>query len=74
MASNGGVELRSVVKFFIALNKSPTKTPRMIESKGKYMINAAQLFFIPDTRLGAGKGINFRRFQKRPTGSRNLFH
>ena len=34
--SNGGIELRSVVKFCVALNKSPTETLRMIKSTGKH--------------------------------------
>ena len=34
--SNGGIELLSVVKFCVALNKSPTETLRMIKSTGKY--------------------------------------
>ena len=34
--SNGGIELRSVVKFCVALNKSPTKLLRMIKSTRKY--------------------------------------
>ena len=36
MASTGDVELRSVVKFCVALNKSPTETLKMIQSTGKY--------------------------------------
>ena len=36
MASNSNVELRSVVKFCVALQKSPTETLRMIKSTGKY--------------------------------------
>ena len=34
--SNGDIELRSVLKFCVALNKSPTKTLWMIKSTGKY--------------------------------------
>lgn len=36
MTSNCGVELRSVVKFCVALHKSPTETLKMIKSTGKY--------------------------------------
>lgn len=36
MASTGDVELRGVVKFCVALNKSPTETLKMIKSTGKY--------------------------------------
>ena len=36
MMSTGNVELQSVVKFFVALKKSPTKTIKMIKSTGKY--------------------------------------
>ena len=36
MASSSDVELRSVVKFCVALNKSPTETLKMIKSTGKY--------------------------------------
>ena len=36
MMSSGDVELRSVVKFCVALKKSPTETIKMIESTGKY--------------------------------------
>lgn len=36
MTSTGDVELRSVVKFCVALNKSPTETLKMIQSAGKY--------------------------------------
>ena len=51
--SNGGIELRSVVKFCVALNKSLTETLRLIKSMGKY---AVQVLFINGTRvLGAGE-------------------
>ena len=36
MTSTGNVELQSVVKFCVALKKSPTKTIKMIESTGKH--------------------------------------
>ena len=36
MMSTGNVKLQSVVKFFVALKKSPTKTIKMIKSTGKY--------------------------------------
>ena len=36
MTSNDGVELRSAVKFCVALNKSPTETLRMVKLTGKY--------------------------------------
>ena len=36
MKSNGGIELRGVVTFYVALNKSLTETPRMIKTTGKY--------------------------------------
>ena len=36
MTSTGDVELRSVVKFCVALEKSPTETLNMIKSTGKY--------------------------------------
>lgn len=36
MTSTGDIELRSVVKFCVALNKSPTETLKMIKSTGKY--------------------------------------
>ena len=36
MTSIGDVELRSIVKFFVALEKSPTKTMKIINSTGKY--------------------------------------
>ena len=34
--STGNDELQSVVKFYVALKKSPQKTIKMIESTGKY--------------------------------------
>ena len=36
MKSNGGIQLRRVVKFCIALKESPTETLRMVKSMGKY--------------------------------------
>ena len=36
MTSIGDVELRSIVKFCVALEKSPTETMKMINSTGKY--------------------------------------
>jgi len=36
MTSIGDVELRSFVKFCVALEKSPTETMKMINSTGKY--------------------------------------
>jgi len=36
MTSIGDVELRSIVKFSVALEKSPTETMKMINSTGKY--------------------------------------
>ena len=34
--SNGGIELQSAVKFYVALNKSLSETLRIIKSTGKY--------------------------------------
>ena len=51
--SNGVTELRSVVKLYVALNKSPAEIVRMIKPTGN-MINAVQLLFINGTHvLGA---------------------
>jgi len=36
MTSIGDVELRSIVKFCVALEKSPTETMKIINSTGKY--------------------------------------
>ena len=36
MMSIGDVELQSIVKFCVALEKSPTETMKMINSTGKY--------------------------------------
>jgi len=36
MTSIGDVELRSIVTFCVALEKSPTETMKMINSTGKY--------------------------------------
>jgi len=36
MTSIGDVELRSIIEFCVALEKSPTETMKMINSTGKY--------------------------------------
>jgi len=43
MTSIGDVDLRSIVKVCVALEKSPTETMKMINSTGKYKKNAVRL-------------------------------
>jgi len=50
MTSIGDIELRSIVKFCVALEKSPTETMKMINSTGKY--KKCSLATVRDQPLG----------------------
>ena len=55
MTSTGNVELQSVVKFCVALKKSPTKTIKMIESTGKYKQCSPDTVYKWQTRFRSGQ-------------------
>lgn len=55
MASTGDVELRSVIKFCVALNKSPTETLKMIKSTKKYDKCSRALVFKWHERFRSGR-------------------
>ena len=55
MASNSYVELRSVIKFCVALQKSPTETLRMIKSTGKYEKCSSSFVYKWHSRFKSGR-------------------
>ena len=70
---NGGIELRSVVKFCFALNKSSTGTLGRIKSTGKYD-NAVQVLFINGTRILGAEENQLRTISGAANRIRYLFH